>query len=248
MEQQRYALEFCYHGRAYHGWQRQLRNLSVQQTIEGVLSDILRSPTQITGCGRTDTGVHARSYWAHMDAKVPLPEQFYDRVNKHLPGDIGLLQVKTVASDWHARFDAVSRTYRYFIHYAKDPFLADRSFWLRGHRPDMDKMNEAATLLKQYDDFGLFEKKGSDTNHSKCNLMAAGWHGSGVEGEYFFEVTANRFLRNMVRRMTAALIEAGIGRISLQQLREAMEGEAALKISMAVPAFGLHLWDISYPE
>lgn len=247
MEQRRYAIELTYHGRAYHGWQRQSRHPSVQQTLEAVMSDILHTTIMVTGCGRTDTGVHARQYWAHFDTSTELPVNFKARLDKYLPPDIAVFRMFPVAGDWHARYDAVSRTYRYFIHYRKDPFLVDRSFWLRGHRPDMDKMNEAAALLKQYEDFGLFEKKGSDTANAKCDVMEAGWHANDFEGEFYFEITANRFLRNMVRRVTATLLEVGIGRMSYDQLRLALEGNEPLKTSMAVPAHGLHLWAIKYP-
>jgi len=247
MEHHRYALELSYHGRAYYGWQRQSGQVSVQQVLEEALSNILGKHTEVTGCGRTDRGVHAYNYWAHFDSGRSLKEPFLPRLNKHLPADIAIHAIHEMDSHWHARYDAVTRTYRYYIHYNKDPFLNDRSFWLRTFRPDMKMMEEACELLKHYNDFGIFEKKGSDTKNAICDIRSAGWKKeAGRAMVYYFEISANRFLRNMVRRITSTMLEVGIGRLSLQELKDALDGNAALKSGMAVPAAGLHLWDITY--
>jgi tRNA pseudouridine38-40 synthase len=248
MEHHRYALQLSYHGGAYYGWQRQCGQVSVQEVIEDALSDILGSKAELTGCGRTDKGVHARGYWAHFDANILLKEPpLVVRLNKLLPADIAIHAMQKVDNNWHARFDAVDRTYRYYIHYFKDPFRCDRSFWLRSYRPDFMIMQEACDLLKQYDDFGIFEKRGSDNTHSRCDIKSAEWIEDGAEdGVFFFQITANRFLRNMVRRITATLLETGLGKLSLPHLQDAMEGKATLNTGMAVPASGLHLWEVTY--
>lgn len=240
----RYFLELSYQGKKYSGWQRQENALSVQEVIEAHLSTLLHPSIEIVGCGRTDSGVHARQYFAHVDLEQALPENFLYRINRMLPEDIAIQRIKEVPSDLHARFDAKSRTYKYFIHFSKNPFLEDNSFLLNQALPDIEKMNQCLRKLLGTHDFSCFEKKGSDNKTSVCTLQSAFWEKS--ENGMVFTVTADRFLRNMVRRMTAALIMVGDGRLSEQEIIDAVYKVLPLEVKGAVPAKGLFLWEIKY--
>lgn len=211
------------------------------------MSTLLNALTPVVGCGRTDTGVHAQSYYAHFDTDAPLPRHFVLRLNKMLPADIGVFNVRAVKDDAHARFDAESRTYKYFIHFSKDAALQDRSFWLHSYDFDLDTMNAAAARLCFHGDFSSFEKKGGDNATSTCTVSQAKWE-SVSANQWCFTVSANRFLRNMVRRMTGALLMVGVGRISADELIQRVEQMELLEVTFAPPAKGLFLWEITYPE
>ncbi len=240
----RYFLELSYHGKNYSGWQRQENATSVQEVIELHLSILLNQVVELVGCGRTDTGVHAKQYFAHLDLDQTLPENFLYRINRMLPEDIAIHGIKEVYPGLHARFDARSRTYKYFIHFAKNPFLEDNSFLLYQSNPDIEKMNNCISQLFGTFDFSCFEKKGSDNKTSVCTLQSASWERS--DNGLVFTVTADRFLRNMVRRMTAALIMVGEGRLSEQEVIKAVKDVYPLEVKIAVPARGLFLWEVKY--
>ncbi len=240
----RYFLELSYHGAAFCGWQRQDNALSVQEVLEENLSKLFAETIAVTGCGRTDTGVHAHRYFAHIDTEKEEPENFLYRINRMLPDGIAIQRIFPVAPNLHARFDASDRTYKYFVHTDKNPFLEDRSFHIHRWRPDVEQMNACIRQLLGERDFSTFEKKGSDNKTSVCLLKEAYWEST--EHGWVFTITANRFLRNMVRRITAALLEVGLGRMDADTLLEAVRQQQPLEVKLAVPAKGLFLWDIRY--
>lgn len=239
----RYFLQLSYHGKNYAGWQRQNNAISVQEIIEENLSKIFNEPVEIIGCGRTDTGVHAKQYYAHIDTEKDLPENLLYRINNMLPDDIAIHEIFKVNDNLHARFDAVNRTYKYFIHFNKNPFVEEQSF-LMHQKPNIDKMNRCIQQLFGEHDFSTFEKKGSDNKTSVCKLENAFWQPT--ENGLVFTITANRFLRNMVRRITAALLMVGLDKMNEQELINAVLNKEILNVKMAVPAKGLFLWQIEY--
>ncbi len=240
----RYFLQLSYNGKNYSGWQRQDNAVSVQEVLEKNLSKIFGGTIDITGCGRTDTGVHANEYFAHFDTEKTLADNFLYRINSMLPFDIAIKNIFEVKPDAHARFDAHSRTYKYFIHFEKNPFLDETSFLIHDRRPDIDKMNHCIQQLTGEHDFSTFEKKGSDNITSDCKLENAAW--SATATGLVFTITANRFLRNMVRRITAALLMVGFDKMSEQELINAVLNTEPLEVKIAVPAKGLFLWKIEY--
>ena len=239
----RYFIQLSYHGKNYSGWQRQNNAVSVQEIIEENLSKIFNEKIEIIGCGRTDTGVHAKQYFAHLDTEKELPENFLYRINNMLPDDIAIHEIFEVKQGLHARFDAIKRTYKYFIHFSKNPFTEEQSF-LMLQKPNIEKMNHCIQQLFGERDFSTFEKKGSDNKTSVCNLENAFF--METENGIVFTITANRFLRNMVRRITAALLMVGLDKMNEQELITAVLNKEILNVKMAVPAKGLFLWNIEY--
>jgi len=219
----------------------------VQARLEEVLGTMLRVPTAIMGCGRTDSGGHARSYYAHFDTSTNLPDNFVIRMNKMLPVDIGVFDISPIKDEGHARFDATSREYRYFVHFKKDAFLQDRSYWLFSYDIDIEKMNMAAQKLLHYNDFRTFEKKGGGNKTSICKVTFAEWQVLN-ENQLVFVIKADRFLRNMVRRITGALLSVGIGQMTIEEMETALKNKLPLEVKVAPPAHGLFLWNIDYPE
>ncbi|MBK8351303.1 MAG: tRNA pseudouridine(38-40) synthase TruA [Saprospirales bacterium] len=240
----RYFLELSYNGKNYAGWQRQNNAISVQEVLEVNLSKILNNKIEIVGCGRTDAGVHAKQYFAHVDIEKALPENFLYRINNMLPEDIAIQKIFDVKPDFHARFDAINRTYKYFIHFEKNPFLEDYSFLLLNKTLDISAMNHCLSLILGEHDFSCFEKKGSDNKTSVCVLKDAFFEQN--ENGLVFTITANRFLRNMVRRITAAMLMLGLNQLSAEEIILAVLEKKELQVKMAVPAKGLFLWKIEY--
>lgn len=240
----RYFLELSYNGKNYAGWQRQNNAISVQEVLEENLSKILNNKIEIVGCGRTDAGVHAKQYFAHVDIEKALPENFLYRINNMLPEDIAIQKIFNVKPDFHARFDAINRTYKYFIHFEKNPFLEDYSFLLLNKTLDISAMNHCLSLILGEHDFSCFEKKGSDNKTSVCVLKDAFFEQN--ENGLVFTITANRFLRNMVRRITAAMLMLGLNQLSAEEIILAVLEKKDLQVKMAVPAKGLFLWKIEY--
>ncbi len=243
----RYFIHLSYNGKNYNGWQRQPDQISVQQKLEEVFSVIYNDAIKITGCGRTDSGVHAKSFYAHYDANCELPKNAVNRLNKLLPSDIGIFNIHQVQDDVNSRFDAVSRTYKYFIHFKKDAFLQQTSYWLYAYDFDMQKMNDAAQVLLSYSDFTTFEKKGSDNKTSICDIKHAKWTVMN-DNQWCFTISADRFLRNMVRRITGTLLMIGLGRMTISKMEKALKNRHELEVNIAPPAHGLFLWEIQYPE
>lgn len=241
----RYFLELAYSGTAFGGWQRQEEVSSVQALLESKLSLILREPTEIYGCGRTDTGVHASYFVAHFDTLVELPENLVYRLNGMISKNIIIYHCRPVSEEMHARFSAVSRTYRYFITHTKNPFLSEMAYFLP-HKPDLDMMNQAAEMLLSHTQYRCFCKGKAPGDSYKCTIMEAIW--SETSAGLVFTVTANRFLRSMVRSMVGTLIKVGLGKMSMQQFTELLHSGNRNLAGKSAPAQGLFLTDVVYPD
>lgn len=244
----RYFLKLAYDGTPYHGWQRQPNASSVQETIERALSTMMQRDVEIVGAGRTDTGVHARAMYAHFDSDpIENKGKFLQSLNRLCGQAIAIKEVLDVVPEAHARFDAKSRTYQYHLIGEKDPFLSDYA-WEIGRMPDHEKMNEAATLLLETEDFTSFAKLHSDAKTNICDVTHARWEKTGEHG-LVFTITADRFLRNMVRAVVGTLLEVGNGKISISEFKEIIEKKNRCDAGVSVPAKGLFLTDIVYsPE
>lgn len=243
----RFFVYFGYDGTAYHGWQIQPNGNSVQAELQRCLSTLLREEITVTGAGRTDAGVHARKMTAHFDTEQTIDcKQLAYKLNRILPNDIAVTEVKEVASDLHARFSAIARTYHYYIHTQKDPFLRNSSCELH-YALDFDKMNEAAAKLLTYTDFGAFCKSHADVKTTLCQVSAARWVQQSPNS-WYFEITANRFLRNMVRAVVGTLIDVGRGRLSIDDFCRIIEGKKRTDAGESMPAHALFLEDVSYPQ
>lgn len=243
----RYFVELSFRGTRYVGWQVQPGKVTVQEVLEKSFSTFLRRQVSITGAGRTDSGVHARNYVAHFDAEnlpLPLSDLVY-KLNRFLPDDIVLHSIRPVAEEAHARFSAISRTYRYFISRQKDPFNVEIS--LEYLLPlDVAKMNEAALLLPEYSDFTSFSKLHTDVKTNVCRITGAYWENTG--SQLVFTITADRFLRNMVRAVVGTLMEVGKGKLSVEGFKEIIVRRDRCAAGTSVPARGLFLTGIIYPE
>ncbi|MEK9741176.1 MAG: tRNA pseudouridine(38-40) synthase TruA [Flavobacteriaceae bacterium] len=247
MNQARFFVEFSYHGAPFHGWQRQPNAPSVQEVMESAFELLLKTPCPITAAGRTDTGVHARYMVAHFDAPIKLIdlEELPFRVNQILPKEIAIQSIKGVKPDAHARFDALFRTYEYHIATIKTPFNNDFVHTLY-QSIDLDLMNQAASLLLSYSDFECFSKSNTDVKTYLCKLTYAQW--SKTENGYVFTITANRFLRNMVRAIVGTLLEIGLHKKKLDDLDVIIKSKNRSLAGYSVPAKGLFLTQIQYPE
>ena len=243
----RYFITLSYDGTRYHGWQVQPNGPSVQEKLQWALSTILRQEDiLVTGAGRTDAGVHARMMVAHFDVETmnfELQDLTY-KLNRLLPQDIAIQKIEPVSDGMHARFSATSRTYHYYIHTVKDPFL--RAYSCELHYPlDFQRMNEAAAILMTYDDFGAFCKAHADVKTTLCHITVAQWHQTSTTS-WYFEITANRFLRNMVRAVVGTLIDVGRGRLSLDDFRKVIEGKRRTEAGESMPANALFLEEVKY--
>lgn len=242
----RYFVTFSYDGTRYHGWQIQPNGVSVQEKLQEALSTLLREPIVVTGAGRTDAGVHARMMVAHFDweGAVIDGQQLAYKLNRLLPYDIAVSKVEPVSEEMHARFSAKSRMYRYYIHTVKDPF--QRAYSCEIHYPlDFAKMNEAAQILTTYEDFGAFCKSGADVKTTFCDVTKAEWVQTSPT-TWYFEIRANRFLRNMVRAVVGTLIEVGRGRLSIDDFKKVIEGKQRSDAGESMPGNALFLEDIVY--
>lgn len=247
----RYFIELSYNGGAYSGWQTQPDAPTVQETIEKALALILRSPTpvSIVGAGRTDAGVHARGMVAHVDLNLDLAqaEELLFRANRLLPNDIALHSIRSVTQEAHARFSARSRTYRYYVTLRKDPFL--ESLMLRLHFDlDFERMNEAASQLMNYRDFTSFSKLHTDVKTNNCVITEAYWRPGAEPGQWIFTITADRFLRNMVRAIVGTLLQVGRGRLSVEDFCRIIEARDRGQAGSSAPGHALYLEHVGYPE
>ena len=244
---QRYFIELSYRGTHFHGWQIQPNANSVQETLEKGLSIICRETITVTGSGRTDTGVHAAYYVAHFDSThddLDKPD-FTHKLNSFFSSEIAVFAVIKVAFETHARFDAVSRTYHYYIHQQKDPFLQDTS-WFFPKRLNVENMNNAARLLTGQHDFTSFSKLHTDVKTNICIVHEAFFTQN--DHQLIFKIAANRFLRNMVRSIVGTLVDIGLGKLSPEDVGLIMESLDRSKAGVSVPAHGLFLTDVSYPN
>ncbi|MGA9239156.1 tRNA pseudouridine(38-40) synthase TruA [Robiginitalea sp.] len=241
----RYFLQCSFFGKHYHGWQRQPSDLSVQEVLEDCLGKLLGSTVEIVGAGRTDAGVHARVMYAHFDWSGTLPGELVHRLNAFLPGDIAVQQIFPVQPEAHARFDALSRTYQYFVVQQKDPFSEGTAFY-QNRILDFELMNQAAAFLMEFEDFKAFSKSRTDVKTYLCNITQARWQ---EEGAYWiFTITADRFLRNMVRAIVGTLLEVGKGNLLPQDVKTIIKSRDRSRAGASVPAKGLYLTGIIYPE
>ncbi|WP_339814189.1 tRNA pseudouridine(38-40) synthase TruA [Zunongwangia profunda] len=242
----RYFIDLAYLGTAYHGWQIQPEAVSVQQVLQEALSKILQQNIEVVGAGRTDAGVHAKQMYAHFDADLNCDEKTLQfKLNSFLPKDISIRQLFKVQSQAHARFDACSRSYEYHIVNFKDPFKIDLAYYLL-KQPDIEKMNHAAAMLKDYTNFKCFSKSRTDVKTYNCNITAAFWEQS--KDELIFHITADRFLRNMVRAIVGTLLDIGLGKNSVEFLKEILKSEDRSMAGTSGPAHGLYLTRIEYPK
>ena len=240
----RYFIEFSYNGQNYFGYQIQPNEISVQEELEKAMSTILREEIKTTGAGRTDTGVHAKKMFAHFDTEQILSEKFPQQLNSFLPPDICVKRIFQVKDDFHARFDATYRTYEYYISLEKNPFTQN-SAWQHWKRPlNVEKMNEACKILFEYEDFESFAKIGGDNKTNLCKIYKAEWEQN--ESELKFTISANRFLRNMVRAIVGTMVEVGSGKIQPSDLRKIIEDKNRNSAGTSAPAHGLFLVDVGF--
>lgn len=252
---QRYFIYLSYDGAAYHGWQIQPNGSSVEETIEKALTLLLRQPVDITGAGRTDAGVNASMMVAHFDVDSPIADtsQLTYRLNRLLPVDIAIQRIVAVDNGMHARFSARARTYNYYIHTCKNPFLRCYS-WEVHYKLDFDLMNTAAQYLLGEKDFKCFCKTGADVKTTICNVTDAHFEAPSAEttlaegnsGQRMFVITANRFLRNMVRAVVGTLIDVGRGRITIDDFKKIVDSGTRSDAGESVPGNALFLSDIKY--
>ena len=244
---QRYFIELAYKGTKFHGWQFQPNAVSVQECLEKAMSTITRESITVMGAGRTDTGVHASYFVAHFDSSLSNLDHpdFAHKLNRFLTGDVTIFHISKVSMEAHARFDAVSRTYQYHLNLRKDPFLIDTS-WYFFRQPTVDKMNEACRILFEYIDFTSFSKLHTDVKTNNCKIIQAEWNQQG--DNLVFTVRADRFLRNMVRAMVGTLLEVGLLKMDIATFRKVIERKDRGAAGLSVPAHGLFLTDIEYPE
>ena len=245
----RFFIELSYKGTNYHGWQIQKNARTVQEVLDDALSMVFRQSIETVGCGRTDTGVHARKFFAHFDVKEAIQPQDYEvfvyRLNSILPSDISIYALHPVEPEAHARFDALSRSYAYYMHFKKDPFLAEFS-WQARKQPDIEKMNAAASLLQSYTDFSCFSKAHTQVYTNNCTISEAYWDYTDT-GSLVFHVSANRFLRNMVRAIVGTLLNVGYGVYTPEHIHAILKSKDRSNAGTSVPAKGLFLTDIVYP-
>ncbi len=243
----RYFLYLAYDGTNYHGWQVQPNAITIQSCIEEALQTLLRQATPITGAGRTDAGVNARLMVAHFDTTAPIPDTniFADRLNRILPPDISIYRCTPVTDEAHARFDATSRTYKYYIIDHKSPF-AERYAWRYRGTLDVEAMNRAAQQLYRFTDFTSFSKLHTDVKTNNCRITLAQWQAEG-EG-YTFTITADRFLRNMVRAIVGTLVDVGRHKITIDDFCSIIEGKNRCLAGTSMPGKALFLHDITYPQ
>jgi len=242
----RYFLELAYNGKNYFGYQIQPNQISVQEVIEDRLSKILRKQLSIVGAGRTDSGVHAKKMYVHFDYDEFLTSELIQKLNSFLPKDIAVYRLYLMEDEAHARFDAVSRSYNYFISPFKDPFSYE-SAWNFNRELDLDKMNEAAKRLIKQGDFGSFAKLHTDVKTNICDVREAFWR-KNENGQLVFQITADRFLRNMVRAIVGTLVEVGLGKISIPEFEDIIEQKYRGSAGASAPAQGLYLVDVQYPK
>jgi tRNA pseudouridine38-40 synthase len=240
----RYFIKLAYKGTNYHGWQYQPDASSVQETLEKALSTVLRTPIELVGAGRTDAGVHAKQFFAHFDSNLEFDcTNLVHKLNSFLPKDIVVFSIQKVHNDAHARFDATKRTYQYHIHTFKNAFESDNS-WFYGLPLHLDKMNEACEILFEYTDFECFSKVNTDVNTFNCKIFEAFWTQN--NDQLVFTISADRFLRNMVRAIVGTMINIGLEKVSLDDFKKIIESKDRNQAGFSVPANGLYLTKVEY--
>ena len=241
----RYFLEVSYKGTHYSGFQTQHNANTIQAEIEKAFAVLQRHQTILTGSSRTDAGVHALQNFFHFDYEPVLHPHFVYKVNAILPDDIVVKSISPVTADAHCRFDAISREYNYYIYQQKNPFLKDRAFFFP-YQLDIDKMQEAAAIVKEYTDFTSFSKRNTQVKSFDCNIIESKWLFQ--DNCLVYNVKGNRFLRGMVRALTATILKVGRNKLSLDEFRVIIQAKDCTKASFAVPAHGLFLMKVEYPK
>lgn len=247
---QRYFIQLSYNGTAYHGWQIQENTFqTIQQVLNEMLSKVMNEPVFVNGCGRTDAGVHASEYFAHFDStKNDLQidqNKWIFRFNHALPSDIAIQKIIAINQKANARFDAVSRTYQYLINRKKNPFQINKAYFLYGDI-NLDEMNKATKLLFDYVDFSAFAKSNTQNLTNNCKIYKAEW----IEenGMLIFTISANRFLRNMVRAIVGTLLDVGKGKMSIEEFKDVIHSKTRSNAGFSAPACGLYLTKVEYPS
>lgn len=245
---QRYFIKLAYDGSHYHGWQIQENASTVQGTVEEGLSVLAGNPVSVVGCGRTDTGVHASEFYAHFDHEQFSSEELNNlvfKLNSILPEDISVSGIFPVASFAHARFSAIARTYQYYIRRYKEPFNRRFAYYFYGDL-DVEKMNQAAAILIEYEDFTSFSKLHTQVKTNLCKIKHAYWNEK--DGTLVFTISADRFLRDMVRAIVGTLMDVGRTRVTFDEFRRIIELKDRSSAGKSVPAHGLFLTGVEYPE
>jgi len=245
--QLRYFIELAYKGTNYHGWQVQPDSISIQELINNAFTTIFRTPIAVVGAGRTDTGVHAEQLYAHVDFKheINIGEVVY-KLNSLLPHDIVVESIIKSNENMHARFDATGRSYEYRIFLGRNPFLMDTTWQLNNTKLNIVKMNEAADILLTYTNFKCFSRTNSNVKTYNCDVRRAEW--VQTNKLLIFHITADRFLRNMVRAIVGTLIDVGTGKINLEEFKQILESENRCNAGTSAPARGLFLTQVTYPK
>lgn len=251
----RYFIHLAYHGAGFCGWQIQPDTDTVQARINSALSQLLNERISCIGCGRTDAGVHASSFYTHFSTEKELPNRFSDRLNSVLPQAITVFNVLPMHEKAHTRYDAVSRTYEYYIHFKKAPFLSTHSFYLQYPDTDWDRVNSASALLPTFSDFTSLCRPSDDFKTNICNVTEARWEsvkrpavaGHGEDEFMRFTITSNRFLRGMVRKIVGTMLLVGKHKISLVEFEETVRAQKDFIRSISAPPQGLYLTDVKYP-
>ena len=241
----RYFVKIAYNGSKYHGWQIQKGQVSVQQTINEHLSILLKEKMDCYGCGRTDAGVHARNYYLHFDTNAELNSWFFFKLNAFLPKDIRIIAAYRPDPLIHARWDALKRSYEYLVSSAKDPFMQGFSYQTN-EKFDVELMNKACSILFEYNDFESFSKSNNNLNHYLCELFEVKWEFR--DELLIFRISANRFVRGMVRLIVGTMLDVGRQKITLDEFRQIIESKDRTRAGVSVPACGLYLTDVVYPE
>ncbi len=247
MNVKRYFVALAYNGTSFHGWQIQPNGITVQECLDKALSTYFRQQVVSLGCGRTDAGVHATQFYAHIDLVGASTHQVkccVTGINALLPYTIAVSAIFEVAENAHARFDATARAYEYHLHYHKNPFKLDRS-WLYKGALDVEKMNQAAKILLAHTDFSCFSKANTQTFTNNCKISYA--HIDLVDDGWVFTIKADRFLRNMVRAIVGTLVMVGKGEIEVEEMTSIIESKNRSKAGQSVPACGLYLVAVEYP-
>ena len=242
----RYFIQLSYNGSSYHGWQIQPNAVTVQETIQDALSKLLNTNISITGAGRTDTGVHAFQMFAHFDVDVTLDtENLTFKLNSFLPKDIAIQSIFQVNADAHTRFHAIKRSYDYKISLKKNVFLFDYTHYVH-QKLDVDKMNEAANILLEYTNFQCFSKSNTDVKTYNCKIEQAQWKQEG--NLLIFTISADRFLRNMVRAIVGTLLNIGLSKIAVSDMHKILASKDRSEAGFSVPSKGLYLTEVLYPD
>ncbi len=242
----KYFVEIAYFGRAYHGWQVQPNEVTVQSTLDEKLSTIFNQSITTVGCGRTDAGVHAKQFFAHFETEAAVPDKFLYRINKMLPMSIELKRIYEVEDWMHARYRANYRAYEYYIHFNKDAFLSEHSYFYPWLPLDIPAMQKAFKMMQDFKDFRAFCKTGGNQNHYLCDIYETKLELDELTGKLKFRIAANRFLRGMVRRIVGCLLSVGKGKITLEEFELILREKKKFKLNISVPPQGLYLVEVRY--